>query len=105
VEAIIERELDKISERQRVNEVGPLIAGLRDAVEVIRQAEVERACRGLGDVERQAVERATRAVVNKMLHGPMTSIKRLAQQGDGASEQIEFVRKVFGNLGLSAHDD
>src|SRR5262249_23702269 len=80
--SIIGEEVDRLGEWQRGLSAGPLIAALRESVETMRQAEVERACEGLSDAERLAVDRATRAVVNKLLHGPMTHIKSIAKHED-----------------------
>ena len=49
-------------------------------------------------MERKAVDRATRAVVNKLLHGPMSSIKRAAHESENGAERLELIRSIFGNL-------
>lgn len=98
VEQLIARELERLHQRQRELEAGPLIAALRHAVEATRAAEVDRATRGMTEAERQAVDRATRAVVNKLLHGPMTSIKDVARQQEKASERLGLIEKIFENL-------
>lgn len=97
VENIIEEEIDKLFDWQSALEAGPLIATLREAVESIRLAEVERACRDMNEKELEAVNRVTRAVINKLLHGPMTSIKEYAQESTGA-EKIAIISNVFKNL-------
>jgi glutamyl-tRNA reductase len=104
VEAIIDEEIDKLLDWHRSLQVGPLIAALRDSVEAIRRAEVAKAAAGLNEAERQAVDRATRAVVNKLLHGPTTSIKELAQKseaGDKLEAVWDFVARLKGgNAGM-----
>ena len=98
VEAIIEEEIDRLLDWHRTAEVGPLIAMLRDSVESIRRAEVEKATSGLSPAERAAVERATRAVVNKLLHGPTASIKELARDVESA-ERLEVVSEFVASIG------
>ena len=97
VEAIIEEEVERLLEGQRAMQVGPLIAALRDTVEEIREAEVARATAGMSPAERTAVDRATRAIVNKLLHGPTTSIKELACRSENAAE-LDVVRALVARL-------
>ncbi len=99
--AIIEEELLSLAAAQRTLAAGPLIAALRDTVEALRASEVERASRGLSAAERQAVERATRAVCNKLLHGPTTSIRELAvaQAADPqARAHLEAIQRLVEEL-------
>ncbi|MBC7794571.1 MAG: glutamyl-tRNA reductase, partial [Clostridia bacterium] len=70
-EKLIRDELAKIETWEASLSAGPLIAMLREAVETVRTAEVQRSTRGMTDAQREAVDRATRAVVNKLMHGPM----------------------------------
>jgi glutamyl-tRNA reductase len=84
VEAIIAEEIAKLGvDRQAATivaaPVGPLIAALRESVETIRQIEAARATAGMSPAERAAVERATAAVIAKLLHVTTTSIKQLAR--------------------------
>lgn len=95
VEAIIRGEIERLEAHRRTGDAGPLIQGLREAVEAMRVVEVERATKALSDAERTAVERATRAVVNKLLHGPTQSIKEAARSGDSAEERLRVIREVF----------
>jgi glutamyl-tRNA reductase len=98
VEELIQKEIDAILDRQRVLQAGPLIAALRESVERVRRAEVERVAAKLSEAEREAVDRATRAVVNKLLHGPTTSIKTIARQQEEGSDQLELIGSLFGGI-------
>lgn len=64
--------------------VAPLIKELRDGAERIRQHEVSRALRkmDLSPEQEEAVERMSRSIVNKLLHGPISEIKARAEAGD-----------------------
>jgi len=97
VEAIIEEEIDRLLDWHRSLQVGPLIAALRDSVEQIRKAEVAKAGASLSEAERAAVDRATRAVVNKLLHHPTTSLKELAKNSE-ASEHLQAVWDFVARL-------
>ena len=70
--------------------VVPLIRELRDRAERIRRHELARTLKGLelSPEEAEAVERMSRALVNKLLHGPIQELKALAESGSplGAAE-------------------
>ncbi len=101
VEAIIDEEVDKLLDAQRELAAGPLIAALRETVEAIRKAEVDKATHGLSDKEREAVDRATRAVVNKLLHAPMTSIKEIARDPQEGAARLAEIQGIVRRLGES----
>jgi glutamyl-tRNA reductase len=71
----------------------PLIQELRDGAERIRRHELARALKrmDLSPEEAAAVERLSHALVNKLLHGPISEIKSLAESG--APLQNEEVRR------------
>ena len=97
-EVMVREELAKLDAWESAQSAGPLIAGLREAIEAVRAGEVERATRGMTAEQRDAVERATRAVVNKLMHGPVTSIKEYARQNEGGTERLQVIREVFRHL-------
>jgi glutamyl-tRNA reductase len=76
----------------------PTIVALRSRLEEIRQREVERSLnaglKGLTEEERAAVSDMTAAIINKILHDPIT---RLKQQGGGRDEGlfIDAVKRLF----------
>ncbi len=98
VEAIIREEIGKVTEWQRASQAGPLIQALRQSVEQVRAEEVERATRNMSEEQRKAVDRATRAVVNKLLHGPTRHIKEAAKQPDQNAERLSVINDVFQSL-------
>ena len=94
----IEEEIERLDQWRQVLRVGPLISALRTSVEEARQKEVTKATKGLSVSEVEAVERATRAVTNKLLHGPVTAIKHYAHQAEEGADALALVRSVFGHL-------
>lgn len=76
----------------------PTIVALKEKLEAIRKGELEKSLgsslKGLSDAERQALEDMTAAIVNKILHAPLTRLK--AGKGDG-DEAIyaEALKKLF----------
>lgn len=77
--------------------VVPTIRALRDRGEEVRQAEVERALRGLrhlSDADRQAIDALTRALTNKLLHAPTTRLRNAAGNGRGTAV-LDTARYLF----------
>jgi glutamyl-tRNA reductase len=96
-EAILEQEIHEFLEWRRSLEVVPLLVELRKRGDEIRRTEIEKARRRLGpltDEQEKALEAATTAIVNKLLHGPTVQLKRMA--GNGQPEHVGFIRKLFG---------
>jgi glutamyl-tRNA reductase len=96
-EAIVEDEIREFLEWRRSLDVVPLLVELRRRGDEIRKAEIEKARRRLGPLtpeQEKALEAATSAIVNKLLHGPTVQLKRMA--GNGQPEHVGFIRKLFG---------
>jgi glutamyl-tRNA reductase len=96
-EAILEHEIREFLEWRRSLEVVPLLVELRRRADEIRRAEIEKARRRLGPLtpeQENALEAATTAIVNKLLHGPTVHLKQMA--GNGQPEHVGFIRKLFG---------
>jgi len=102
-ETIVDAEVDAFWGWFTSLDVVPTIVALRDKLEALRQREVERTLAGLGELDpkhRQAVERLSVALVNKILHAPVTMLRR--HQADRAeSFYIEAARRLF-RLGSDA---
>ncbi|HSC71790.1 MAG TPA: glutamyl-tRNA reductase [Candidatus Methylomirabilis sp.] len=97
-EAIIEREVGVYLTWLRSLDVVPTIVSLRQRVEEIRGAELQKVLGRLGDLspeQREAVTAMTHAMVNKILHQPMTELKRRAAQQDGHL-YTSVLRRLFG---------
>jgi glutamyl-tRNA reductase len=98
VESILEEEVETFGRRYRELEVEPLISELRKQAESIREREVERALRDLGDVDGEVAERVellSRSLVRKLLHDPTVRARERAGAGE-ADEVAEAVRDLFG---------
>ena len=96
-ESIVEREVDLMMARLKIEQIAPTIVSLQEQLEEIRAAEVVRALRrmpGLTDEQRAQVELMTRSIVNKIAHGPISELRRNAAEPEG-DHAIEVIRKVF----------
>jgi glutamyl-tRNA reductase len=104
VEAIVEEEVEDFGRRYRELEVEPLLSELRRQAESIREREVERALRDLGDVDPAVAERMehlSRTLVKRLLHDPTVRARERAGAGE-ADEVADAVRDLFG---ISAPSD
>jgi glutamyl-tRNA reductase len=91
VEAAVEEFLAWWSERP----VAPTIAALREQAEAIRVQELDRALRRLGSLserDRNVVAALSVALINKLLHEPVTRLK----QDDDREQTARIVRHLFG---------
>lgn len=94
-EEIVEREVDKLLARLKTLELTPTILALQKKLDGLREQELSRArLESLTPEQRAAVEEMTRGLVNKILHLPLTQLKRLPQEPDGL-KLVEFIRKTF----------
>lgn len=76
----------------------PTIVALRRKVEEIRRAELEKSLgtslKGLSEQERRALEDMTAAIVSKILHSPITRLKKQSEERDEAF-YIDALKKLF----------
>ena len=99
-EQLIEQEVDVILHWLKSLEVTPTILALRRRAEEIKQVELEKSLGRLGHLspeERGVVEGLATAIVNKLLHGSLVTLKAEADSA-GGSLFVEAARRFF-NLG------
>lgn len=96
-EAIVDEEVQVLCRWLKSLDVVPTIVALREMAEEIRQAETQKVMGKLSEVSpvaRQALDAVTQSLVNKLLHAPLTVLKREANSSDGAL-YLDAVRKLF----------
>jgi len=96
-EALVAEEVDRMMARLKVAEVTPLIVGLQEQLEQIRAGEMEKTRRKFGPFtpeQEQAMDALTRAIVNKIAHGPISELRNHAAHPDGA-HVVAAIRKAF----------
>jgi glutamyl-tRNA reductase len=96
-ELIVEEEVEQMIARLKTREVAPVIVGLQEQLERVRQAELTRMRSRLGQLtpqQEEALEALTKAIINKIAHGPISELRRTAAEPDGA-ETVGIIRKVF----------
>ena len=96
-EEIVQQEVDNTMARLRAQEIAPTIASLQEQLEEIRDYELTRGLRKLGNLtpeQREVVDLMTRSIVNKIAHGPVSELRRQAGQPDGTTV-IDAIKRVF----------
>src|SRR5213594_1799713 len=97
-EALVEREVSKFLARLGDVEVIPTIVSLRERLEGIRSGEVKRTLARLPAATpetRGAIEAMSTAIVNKILHAPITKLRESSRAGSSRS-WLELVHELFG---------
>jgi glutamyl-tRNA reductase len=97
-ESLVEREVAKFLARLSDLEIVPTIVSLRERVEAIRVAEVRRTLARLPEASadtREAIEALSSAIVNKILHTPITKLRESRRAGAHRS-WMDLVHELFG---------
>jgi len=96
-EGIIAQEVERMLSRLKAQEVTPAIVSLREQLEQIRIAEIEKMRSKLGPLtaqQQEALDALTRAIVNKIAHGPISELRKQAGDPEGG-HVVDAIRKVF----------
>ncbi len=106
VEALLAEELEAFLGYLRTLEVVPLIAELREHAESIRRAELDKTLRRLPHLaseDQERLEALTQALVKKLLHKPIHTL-RLQAGGPEAAEYTAVAREIYGLGSQPAHN-
>lgn len=85
----------------------PTINKLQEKANLVREQELDKCTRKLSqngnfsDKELEAVERLSRSIVNKMLHGPISHLR----QSDNVDEQQQSIRELVDMFKLKDEED
>ena len=96
-EGLVEREVARFAARLRDVEVIPTIVSLRERLEEIRLGEVRKTLARLPDASadtRAAIDALSSAIVNKILHAPITKLRESSRAGASRS-WLELVHELF----------
>ena len=97
-EAIVEEEVTQFVRWYQTLDVTPTIIALRKKFEGIRKKELEKMLSlhpNLSEKEKKSLEALTAAIVNKILHEPLTLLKQ--DQKNGASDlYLDTLQVLFG---------
>ena len=95
VEGLIEEELSRLREWKSSVAVGPMIAEMRGHADAMRRAEIEKIAEGLSAEELERLDKVTRSVMNKLLHGPTMAMKEYARQTEEGIDGLTKMSKFY----------
>ena len=96
-ERIIDDEVRAFEQWQRSLDLTPTLVALREKVRGVVHAELARTLprlKSVGDHEKKSLEIMCDAIVNKLLHTPMTELKKSREEPD-ADALVTSCRKLF----------
>ena len=96
VEAIVEQETDRFLRWWRSQGLVPVISAIQAKADAIRERELQRTLKrlpALGPQEQAQVEAMTRAIVSKLLHDPIATLKEQGQR-DGYARTARALFKL-----------
>jgi glutamyl-tRNA reductase len=96
-EAIIEEEVVKYEQWRNTLELVPTIVSLREKLEAIVRGEMEKSgswMHSLSEADQKNVEIMVRAIINKIVHQPISGLKEESQNG-AAMPYAAALRKLF----------
>lgn len=96
-ERIVDIEVQEFEQWRRTLELAPTIVALRERYLAVVRAEVERSLPRLGPLDegaRRSLDKMCEAIVNKLLHPPLSAL-RAASDGDEQAELVAVTRRLF----------
>ncbi len=96
-ETLVAEEVDRMMARLHVAEVTPDIVQIQAQLEQIRAVEIEKVRRKYGPFtprQEEAMEALTRAILNKVAHGPISQLRHHAGKPESA-HVVDAIRKAF----------
>ena len=95
-EAIVQQETAQLSRWHAALPLAETVKQLRSRLEQVRQAELERVAGRLSEAEAQAVDEATRRILQKLLHDPTLALKSFDANDPSHAHKIALFRQIFG---------
>lgn len=95
---LIARRVREYEKWRRMQDVNPVIVELRRNVEVMRKEELEKSLKnlhGCSEEVRKELDRLSYSIMNKMLHQPITQLKRAAREENLEGGLMSFFRSLF----------
>jgi len=96
-EVIIDREMESVRVHLRETEIQPIIGLIQRRSMELRDREVERALKSLGEVDdeqRTTIEAMATSIVNRILHNPIMALRH--STGEDPGVMTRTVKDLFG---------
>jgi glutamyl-tRNA reductase len=94
VERIIQESIDEFENWSKEMTVSPTIKKIKNALEDIRQQEIERYLRNATPAEADLIDKATKGMMQKIMKLPVLQLKAACQRGD-AENLIDVLTELF----------
>jgi glutamyl-tRNA reductase len=95
VEQVVDQEAVRYEAWQRGLRATPVVRDLREHFERVRAEEVDRIYRHESAADRDRAERLTRALINRLLHGPTLQLKEADPESEEGSSRLRAARELF----------
>jgi glutamyl-tRNA reductase len=95
---IVERQVEQFVVWQRTREMGPMIDRLSKRYHQLAAEELARTLNklpGIGEAERAHLEELTRRIVNKLLHDPITMLRKSENLHGTTSQYLHALERLF----------
>jgi glutamyl-tRNA reductase len=106
-EMIVSQEVLRLAKKDRERKAVPTIKALREQLLEVARVEAGKTLVVLGDAasekQKKSVEKMANAIVNKILHGPVTKLKQQSVQG--GVHDVDLFRAVLELFELQLIDD
>jgi glutamyl-tRNA reductase len=96
-EMIVDTEVEQFCRWYQSLELVPTIVSLQEKMEEMRKKELTKTLSALpkmSDKERRAMEALSEAIIKKIIHGPITLLKKQGRNSEGES-YVDVVKKLF----------
>ena len=107
-DGLVDEEVRAFTAWLRARAIGPMIGQLQSHGRELAEAELARVLPKLGDLSEQQqkiVEQLARQVVQKLLHKPMTNLRKASSQGVGGFDGATLAEALQVLFELGAQDD
>jgi len=97
-EAIVEDELCEFSRWLASLQVTPMIRLLREQLDALQQAHIDRYGKQFSDADRERLRAFTQTLCNQILYKPTTFLKELSREGSTSEslQTADVIRRLFG---------
>ncbi len=95
---LIAKRVREYEKWRRMQDVNPMIVELRRSVEAMRKEELEKSLKhlhGCSDEVKRELDRLSSSIMNKMLHQPITELKRAAREENLEGGLVSFFKSIF----------
>ncbi|NOZ13605.1 MAG: glutamyl-tRNA reductase [Acidobacteria bacterium] len=95
---LIAKRVREYEKWRRMQDVNPMIVELRRSVEAMRKEELEKSLKhlhGCSDEVKKELDRLSCSIMNKMLHQPITELKRAAREENLEGGLVSFFKSIF----------